>query len=157
MEHRSGQDIEISTHAPAGGATLTPDAVCSGVIFLLTPLREGRRSATRRLFPVFVISTHAPAGGATLRYHPCGNPGAISTHAPAGGATVIQHGDIALVAISTHAPAGGATSGVNKYIYSHTEFLLTPLREGRLQSPATVCRGTIFLLTPLREGRPSLR
>ena len=119
MEHRSGQDIEISTHAPAGGATLTPDAVCSGVIFLLTPLREGRRSATRRLFPVFVISTHAPAGGATLRYHPCGNPGAISTHAPAGGAT---HAELVFdlpAHISTHAPAGGATRVFPKSEKSH--------------------------------------
>ena len=32
-------------------------------------------------------------------------------------------------------------------------FLLTPLREGRLQSTAAVKILRIFLLTPLREGR----
>ena len=46
------------------------------------------------------------------------------------------------VPISTHAPAGGATSGVNKYIYSHTEFLLTPLREGRHAAVRTGPGGT---------------
>ena len=88
----AGADVDFySRPCGRGDLRLWSTGVCSGVIFLLTPLREGRRSATRRLFPVFVISTHAPAGGATLRYHPCGNPGAISTHAPAGGATAIFH------------------------------------------------------------------
>ena len=39
----------ISTHAPAGGATLrTSASVCPSARFLLTPLREGRRSRNRR-------------------------------------------------------------------------------------------------------------
>ena len=33
---------EISTHAPAGGATCTPQSFLGAMIFLLTPLREGR-------------------------------------------------------------------------------------------------------------------
>ena len=57
----------ISTHAPAGGATLG----CG-----LLPL--GRK-----------ISTHAPAGGATCLAAGCVlRFPQISTHAPAGGATV---------------------------------------------------------------------
>ncbi len=55
----------ISTHAPAGGATL------SSVVFCI--LSE--------------ISTHAPAGGATHNSKPCYRIVKISTHAPAGGAT----------------------------------------------------------------------
>ena len=125
----------ISTHAPAGGATI---------------------SGMRKLI-LSGISTHAPAGGATrgtscpclslcnFYSRPCGRGDlrdfpvfhvgiAISTHAPAGGATIGPHSFRKVYAvISTHAPAGGATP------VSHTEgeaialFLLTPLREGRLE------------------------
>ena len=56
----------ISTHAPAGGATikpiLLPIPIC---LFLLTPLREGRRLGMEEIPCVVTISTHAPAGGAT--------------------------------------------------------------------------------------------
>ena len=42
--HASGGHHAISTHAPAGGATLAAhDALIAGGLFLLTPLREGRR------------------------------------------------------------------------------------------------------------------
>ena len=33
----------ISTHAPAGGATIIAECEEQGIQFLLTPLREGRR------------------------------------------------------------------------------------------------------------------
>ena len=61
----------ISTHAPAGGATVTLSGKQAKLPF---------------------ISTHAPAGGAThlRRQAPRQEPG-ISTHAPAGGATAIFH------------------------------------------------------------------
>ena len=105
-------NVSISTHAPAGGATsaafkrrlnirlflLTPlregrlqssATACRGTIFLLTPLREGR---PRRLFSsakTSSISTHAPAGGATGRaMYGVIKSEFISTHAPAGGATL---------------------------------------------------------------------
>ena len=56
----------ISTHAPAGGATINAPV----------PV------------PTFYISTHAPAGGATRGTVYRANPhGVISTHAPSGGAT----------------------------------------------------------------------
>ena len=80
--------VSISTHAPAGGATgrsfrcrkrLNP--------FLLTPLREGRRSGHARR-DALRISTHAPAGGATIERHQRRICRDISTHAPAGGATL---------------------------------------------------------------------
>ena len=56
----------ISSHAPAGGATICAIVVRDSLpAFLLTPLREGRHKF--HPFPVrlFRISTHAPAGGAT--------------------------------------------------------------------------------------------
>ncbi len=60
----------ISTHAPAGGAT---------IVVWLNQFRTG-------------ISTHAPAGGATfVRHFLSSSSSSISTHAPAGGATAIFH------------------------------------------------------------------
>ena len=63
---RKTRQGKISTHAPAGGATLSS-------------------------FPLSAvlcrISTHAPAGGATDHPQILRPAGAISTHAPAGGAT----------------------------------------------------------------------
>ena len=79
----------ISTHAPAGGATI--------------PGKAGRGDPR-------AISTHAPAGGATQsdEYNTICIP--ISTHAPAGGATPEILYAERQCAISTHAPAGGATA-----------------------------------------------
>ena len=143
----------ISTHAPAGGATSCACFLVVSVfdfysrpcgrgdlrvqisddissIFLLTPLREGRRevvSCQRQIIyfysrpcgrgdvarekEVFIrkISTHAPAGGATRNLVDPKITEAISTHAPAGGATNAQKEHIRRGNISTHAPAGGAT------------------------------------------------
>ena len=59
--------VEISTHAPAGGATETGGRNQQpGNQFLLTPLREGRLGLYRWDEKSEVISTHAPAGGATV-------------------------------------------------------------------------------------------
>ena len=79
---------DISTHAPAGGATGPRD----------------RQPESPE------ISTHAPAGGATeawLNFEQLDNR--ISTHAPAGGATQAGIVGKGAAGISTHAPAGGAT------------------------------------------------
>ena len=79
---------DISTHAPAGGATpapvpmaalgsdfysrpcgrgdgIAPQHPCCTGVFLLTPLREGRPRETATEHDARAISTHAPAGGAT--------------------------------------------------------------------------------------------
>ena len=146
---------EISTHAPAGGAT-----------------QLGKEAAQ------FLggISTHAPAGGATgnqplSHWHflyfysrPCGR----------GDVTPEEKG-YGPYTISTHAPAGGATS-TRRISSPSCSFLLTPLREGRpgragagrweADFYSRPCgrgdehryqrhrQGRRFLLTPLREGRP---
>ena len=102
--------ISISTHAPAGGATNRfYDYLNTGMLFLLTPLREGRRSQrlVRRYLPDFYSR---PCGRGDRAGQGDGEPcSPISTHAPAGGATYPMFGDSCIVQISTHAPAGGAT------------------------------------------------
>ena len=55
----------ISTHAPAGGATVALSANALREVFLLTPLREGRLGQRCVHAELVFISTHAPAGGAT--------------------------------------------------------------------------------------------
>ena len=56
----------ISTHAPAGGATAALHVPAAFLTkFLLTPLRGGRPCPLRHRCSRFPISTHAPAGGAT--------------------------------------------------------------------------------------------
>ena len=60
------ESMAISTHAPAGGATRRRDNRKGAyTIFLLTPLREGRRRMAKYVTKAQLISTHAPAGGAT--------------------------------------------------------------------------------------------
>ena len=78
-------------------------------VFLLTPLREGRRSAaySHTWNPYFYSR---PCG----RGDRCGSnrdeKRQISTHAPAGGATrLCEMHESTEARISTHAPAGGAT------------------------------------------------
>ena len=122
----------ISTHAPAGGATIIAECEEQGIQFLLTPLREGRRHdqtfelASSNFYSrpcgrgdecelkellKNKISTHAPAGGATAGARRRRYPGPISTHAPAGGAIAEADRRPHRPQISTHAPAGGATRG----------------------------------------------
>ena len=112
----------ISTHAPAGGATwMIRSYKGGGLIFLLTPLREGRRSRCLRTERRnHFYSRPCGRGDGAVRSgrrgprnfysRPCGRgdsrglhrPGhrkGISTHAPAGGATRSQ---IITSAISSH-------------------------------------------------------
>ena len=99
--------------------------------FLLTPLREGRRSGGGGGTSGYQISTHAPAGGATYSMQWEQGCLFISTHAPAGGATETRPPPTLRRCISTHAPAGGATYEILQKISHFFVFLLTPLREGR--------------------------
>ena len=132
--------IIISTHAPAGGATEAGEKEGREVpLFLLTPLREGRRFTGSGISCFAVISTHAPAGGATFTGFAISQPSriflltplregrlirtssfhflrTISTHAPAGGATHVVCAENGSYFISTHAPAGGATAIFHKSV-----------------------------------------
>ena len=80
-------------------------------VFLLTPLREGRRKPSTRPSRTPRNFYSRPCGRGDCRWqkhHALRIQ--ISTHAPAGGATFVQlHDFIHISEISTHAPAGGAT------------------------------------------------
>ena len=123
-------------------------------IFLLTPLREGRRDVSVTMVYALAISTHAPAGGATksrmlslpsasnFYSRPCGRGDQlfwrlqIVLHRFL--LTPLREGRQDEIAglrcgfiISTHAPAGGATGTAKVRRQPWQKFLLTPLREGR--------------------------
>ena len=166
----------ISTHAPAGGATrrrrrLHTDAAdfysrpCgrgdrggrtsrdTRPGFLLTPLREGRRTIDGGLceecrFLLTPLREGRPASG-TISVHvslflltplregrrrhssPPRVGEHISTHAPAGGATVVFFSALVLVtAISTHAPAGGATRQKMQETCQNENFYSRPCGRG---------------------------
>ena len=69
MRDADDDKTRISTHAPAGGATVQQQLVFVSAQFLLTPLREGRLNAVSGSPTSAMISTHAPAGGATHCLH----------------------------------------------------------------------------------------
>ena len=147
----------ISTHAPAGGATL--------ICWLC--------------FRYDIISTHAPAGGATwysghcytiIQSHfysrPCGrgDPGSkkpddptvnISTHAPAGGATEANTEPITITReISTHAPAGGATLLIGNGCGLRPHFYSRPCGRGDRSRPPADLGGSYFYSRPCGRGDP---
>ena len=122
----------ISTHAPAGGATASRSARAISALFLLTPLREGRRKPPLR----------TRKRSAYFYSRPCGRGDADTIFA-----------FIFNFKISTHAPAGGATAARRQAFFLVSVFLLTPLREGRLEALVGRLVCAKFLLTPLREGR----
>ena len=168
-------------------------------LFLLTPLREGRPDRHELRGRAEEISTHAPAGGATRRRLPSGVHRLISTHAPAGGATTWRAALRTLPVYFYSRPCGRGDIPQLHPSTQHHAFLLTPLREGRLELDVlALClvdfysrpcgRGdfsqspvgppgvisthapaggatkpyflinlifSLFLLTPLREGRPA--
>ena len=123
----------ISTHAPAGGATPNcPITSNPCIIFLLTPLREGRHYR-------HCHSVHQEQ---------------ISTHAPAGGATFYDFTKMFNFSINFYSrPCGRGDNIPTAGFETFVKFLLTPLREGRRSTPGILPPGKIFLLTPLREGR----
>ena len=143
----------ISTHAPAGGATsLACSWSMSIILFLLTPLREGRRQPAGGTPDRRNISTHAPAGGATSKTECVHQARNISTHAPAGGATIsngsrswprrflltpLREGRLNRIVIalmqeliSTHAPAGGATADLRRCWKHRPHFYSRPCGRG---------------------------
>ena len=167
----------ISTHAPAGGATLRGGACPPPPrVFLLTPLREGRPACRTSTTPPVAYFYSRPCGRGDQVDQQGKQRNQISTHAPAGGATVesideefARHfysrpcgrGDfvgLQLVNvdhfISTHAPAGGATS-VYTQRPPYADFISTHAPAGgATERMLAENKEDKFLLTPLREGRP---
>ena len=133
---------------------MSPAFLICASIFLLTPLREGRRACRACREPREAHFYSRPCGRGDRKRDPASCLCLyISTHAPAGGATRDQFCTTKILKlISTHAPAGGATRSAVK-ICRPSSFLLTPLREGRLAPRGYILVEARFLLTPLREGR----
>ena len=168
-------DFVISTHAPAGGATLPlPQRRRLCCISTHAPAGGATFAAMTACTVLVCISTHAPAGGATeaimaftatatflltpLRegrpYLRCERicDAFISTHAPAGGATNLLYVNYHKLAISTHAPAGGATLQTAAITQKRNTFLLTPLREGRRDPRRRMSRRRNFYSRPCGRG-----
>ncbi len=145
---------EISTHAPAGGATDFALRISRPrPHFYSRPCGRGDAPGSFIVPLSESISTHAPAGGATMEIYHQLKIYEISTHAPAGGATL--RGLIILGAIydfysrpcgrgdRSRPPAGQGGS----YFYSR------PCGRGDARLRMLLCFLPQFLLTPLREGR----
>ena len=168
----------ISTHAPAGGATNASYGARMAFLFLLTPLREGRRLGMEEVPCVVTISTHAPAGGATDYDHlaNCGKLIFLLTPLREGrrlctvtnaakrstflltplreGRLAFSKGEKGWWQISTHAPAGGATKmGIKCRKQWMAISTHAPAGGATYSGINGLLRGHIFLLTPLREGR----
>ena len=171
------QRHRISTHAPAGGATEHADAEIRRAKFLLTPLREGRPGRLRDSI-TYEDFYSRPCGRGDKPTRRRGRFFSDFYSRPCGRGDLVPWCPVVVgPCISTHAPAGGATQiGAEHPALAFIQFLLTPLREGRLTSSdgiaasiristhapaggATAGAGLeaparqAFLLTPLREGR----
>ena len=124
------REYTISTHAPAGGATtLNPATRKIRTDFYSRPCGrgDGRRSSTTSISALFLLTPlreWRPLFRGGLRRPP---------------------------AISTHAPAGGATSKRRK-VSRTCQFLLTPLREGRLFCPSSGNRASRYPHFPPRPA-----
>ena len=123
-------------------------------LFLLTPLREGRRGKSLLShIPSIFLLTPLREG---RRHVVCVEDGTyfISTHAPAGGATCKARLRRAGASYFYSRPCGRGDVGRLSLDEAWRIFLLTPLREGRPSCALSVGKPSSFLLTPLREGRP---
>ena len=84
--------VLISTHAPAGGATSSLQKTgTTDSIFLLTPLREGRLKSNYMASAAWLFLLTPLREGRQDRRRRQDHQRVISTHAPAGGATAIFH------------------------------------------------------------------
>ena len=86
------------------------------------------------IIDLILISTHAPAGGATQdSYVRCMGKKHFYSRPCGRGDVMVAQPVKPSTSISTHAPAGGATPVLFQN-QGNPLFLLTPLREGRLQA-----------------------
>ena len=98
---------DISTHAPAWGATL--EFVCRLVADIISTHAPawGRQQLEAVLGVLIVISTHAPAWEATVESRLAQMLEAFLLTPPRGGRLRLGHDAGSLLLISTHAPAWG--------------------------------------------------
>ena len=123
-------DVVISTHAPAGGATVALSANALREVFLLTPLREGRRKRpTQNPYPSRFLLT-------PLRE---GRPRRAT--------------DQALYILHFYSrPCGRGDKKEASDARRLCEFLLTPLREGRRSRCLRTERRNHFYSRPCGRG-----
>ena len=124
---------EISTHAPAGGAT-SGSSLCACLCSNFYSRPCGRGDVPSR--------PSAPAGP-YFYSRPCGRGDVRAAHASVNG-----------IDISTHAPAGGATSSAFTRFFALRNFYSRPCGRGDSAGISSSSASPQFLLTPLREGRP---
>ena len=112
MQHGGSEDLHpISTHAPAGGATsLLALPLPPRLVFLLTPLREGRPA---RRVKIYIPDLH-------FYSRPCGR-----------GDTSDWLMEIFPIRNFYSRPCGRGDLAERLGIGPEETFLLTPLREGR--------------------------
>ncbi len=162
---------------PCGrGDTPLDTLLADACLFLLTPLREGRRSRRTSKNSTATYFYSRPCGRGDLRgdfyendifgdfySRPCGRgdrPCAMPRSAfgiflltPLREGRLTQAGDRRFcVVISTHAPAGGATSCFGAVSGFGRRFLLTPLREGRPSGRQIRTGGANFYSRPCGRG-----
>ena len=146
----------ISTHAPAGGATkIRFCRCCMNWIFLLTPLREGRPSASviSSCGRIFLLT---PLREGRLKPFGAARFGIYFYSRPCGRGDGAHPGTRRFRAfISTHAPAGGATGRSRRRQRAGQDFYSRPCGRGDAAAMIAMTAHSAFLLTPLREGRPS--
>ena len=117
-------DLNISTHTPAWGATDYSVLVSDEMKNFNSHARVGRDTMNNSVYTLTSsISTHTPAWGATVKQdHKDRRDYRISTHTPAWGATIALNGTSVINDISTHTPAWGATIAKNPDKSEQTDF-----------------------------------
>ena len=125
--------------------------------FLLTPLREGRRSMinTKHVLSVFLL-TPLREGRRPWGRRGSTQNGFLLTPLREGRHSGAKRHDGG-IRISTHAPAGGATSSECLRKTRRINFYSRPCGRGDRIEKGRGLHGTQFLLTPLREGRHKRR
>ena len=143
----------ISTHAPAGGATIAAPLTQRHIpLFLLTPLREGRQPSRPIRPPAFYFYSRPCGRGDSICNSSCTRRGHFYSR-PCG------RGDPHRMSLTQQSsdfysrPCGRGDAARLAAIGQRPLFLLTPLREGRHDARSMRNHLILFLLTPLREGR----
>ncbi len=106
----------VSIHAPARGATRSPESQLIHVrSFQSTPPRGGRHRRRRLLGDLHTLfqSTPPRGGRRSSRRHGLAT-GNVSIHAPARGATMLAGHTQPRILVSIHAPARGATNASHR-------------------------------------------
>ena len=144
--------VDISTHAPARGATSLPILSWDDICYFNPRTREGCDSPERAMMHLaYLFQPTHPRGVRQVRRTKVRKLRVISTHAPARGATPNEKQRRQGYTISTHAPARGATI-VFPSNTSGLGYFNPRTREGCDEDPANRDPGTRHFNPRTREG-----